>query len=303
MRRSAVWAGRLTRQTTGELRLVIPTRDSARWILPFHTAYRRIGIDPLYVCDSRSRDHTIPLLQQAGAEVAVIEPKGDFLEADMLQTAAGLARTPWVLRIDDDEFPSRRLLTWVEEQGIVSPNPAVYFSRRELFRSDGRIFYSRARNRFSRPDFPGIVHPQLRLFQPSRVAYLAHLHTAGLKDPDYCLFAPHDAFLVHCSALLRSPSERLQKMRAYEAIIPHSCWRLADEYLPELYDLAWHDARRDGLDELMPLFASLPSPPAEPALPSDQERRLIEEHVGRMSSETERAQCVEAERRRRAEDE
>src|SRR5271170_4863546 len=52
-------------------------------------------------------------------------------------------------------------------------------------------------------------------------------HTPGLQKPVYASFAPQDAFLIHCSCLLRTPAERWSKMQKYEAIVGTrrlSCW-------------------------------------------------------------------------------
>jgi len=61
---------------------------------------------------------------------------------------------------------------------------------------------------------------------------------------------------------------------------PLSTLRLADEYLPELFDLAHHDAKRDGLDEFAELFDALPIQwsAAPPALDS-QTFKLINREV------------------------
>ena len=88
--------------------------------------------------------------------------------------------------------------------------------------------------------------------------YINRIHTVGFESPRFFPLAPENAFFVHCNCLLRTPVERWEKIRKYEEIEPLSTLCLADEYLPELYDLAHHDAKRDGLEEFAELFDALP---------------------------------------------
>ena len=176
----------------------------------------------------------------------------------MIEFGAGHAGVDWCLRVDDDEFPSRALLRWVASVGVKSLNQGWHISRRTLFVRDAKIYFSRSPGHFAHPQAADFLHPHLRLFCAERVTYLTRLHTSGFAKLAYASFAPQLAFLIHCSCLLRTPAERWQKIQNYEAIAPGSSYRLADEYLPELYDLSFHDARRDGLDEFAELFEALP---------------------------------------------
>jgi hypothetical protein len=53
---------------------VIPTRDSAPWIVALAQAYERVGVRPLFVVDSRSSDGTCGELHRAGADVVEVLP-------------------------------------------------------------------------------------------------------------------------------------------------------------------------------------------------------------------------------------
>jgi hypothetical protein len=55
-------------------RMVIPTRDSAPWIVALAQAYERVGVRPLFVVDSRSSDGTCGELHRAGADVVEVLP-------------------------------------------------------------------------------------------------------------------------------------------------------------------------------------------------------------------------------------
>ena len=123
------------------LRFVVCTRDSAPWIGQFLTAYRALGIEPLYIHDARSVDATRTVLQRAGAEVIDFDPAGDYVEAGMIKFGAMRAKSEWVFRIDDDEFPSLALLRWLANEGSCSRVPVVICSPRDVFRSGGNYAY------------------------------------------------------------------------------------------------------------------------------------------------------------------
>src|ERR1700682_2434200 len=119
-------------------RLIIPTRDSARWIAQFLTAYRVLGIEPFYIYDTRSVDHTLDILREMQAEFTPIMTSGHFVEAGMIEFGSKVAGAEWILRLDDDEFPSKGLLQWAQTEAMARPNVHAWMvSRRELFRHDG----------------------------------------------------------------------------------------------------------------------------------------------------------------------
>jgi hypothetical protein len=128
--------------------LVIPTRSSARWVLRFLEAYRSLGIEPFYVVDVRSDDGTEALLRSAGARLASYEPKANFVEAGMIEFASRSVKRDWSLRMNDDEFPSRMLLSWAEEIGCLSDKVHWTLSRRELLRHDSEIKYSQLESHY-----------------------------------------------------------------------------------------------------------------------------------------------------------
>ena len=240
------------------LKVVIPTRDSARWIGTFLNAYRRLGVEPIYIVDTRSEDATLNILRDMSAVLIPFTPSGPFAEAGMIEFGSRQAGAEWVLRLDDDEFPSAALLRWVSSVGIRSLNQAWNISRRELFLHEGEVFYSHSPGRFGHPQAPEYLHPKGRLHHVERVKYINRIHTEGFESPRYFPLAPENAFFVHCNCLLRTPVERWEKIRKYEEIEPLSTLRLADEYLPELYDLAYHNAKHDSLEEFAELFDALP---------------------------------------------
>ena len=277
-----------------KFQIVIPTRDSATWIGPFLTAYRtRFGLEPLYVVDPRSSDGTADILRSMSANVTFCRPAADFPEAGMIEFAASKSLTPWILRFDDDEFPSHALIQWVQNTGVDSLNRAWYISRRELFRGEnGAIVFSRRLGRYSIPSRPDFLGGQARLHHVDRVQYLQEVHTSGFKDLTYTGFAPSDAFFVHCSALMRSPEARIQKIRAYETLKPFSCWIVADEYLPEVFAFENHNSSTEGLDEFSSIINELRRPSAEDFSITEVERQLATEQVARFSELTHAARVA-----------
>jgi hypothetical protein len=241
-----------------DFRVFIPTRDSTKWIGVFLDAYRKIGVEPLYIVDSRSKDGTLETLRSMNADTVLFTPSGDFAEAGMVEFGAQHIETQWALRFDDDEFPTRALIQWAADVGCKSLNQGWQISRRELFLENGNIVYSRAPNRYLNRYRPDFMHPQFRLFHTRRVRYLQQLHTMGFEEVLFFDFAPDNAFFIHCNCLLRSPAERLAKVNIYEAILPLSTLKVVDEYLPELFPAYYHAAGRDSLEEFTELFARLP---------------------------------------------
>jgi len=249
----------------------IPTRNSAEWIGVFLKAYRELGVEPLYVVDVRSTDSTAEILKEQGAKVLLFQPDHDFAEAGMVEFASFAAGTPWVLRMDDDEFPSRALLRAIPRAIKTTLNDGFLISRQELFRRDGEIYQSRAPGRL----VAGIDRPsvQLRLYRPDRVKYIEVVHTSGFIWPDFLgVMAASESF-AHFDRLMRSPVARLAKIEAYRAM-GYPAYELADEYLPELFDLQHHAALKPDLHEFHNIMEKLPRPSAD--MPEIDPVRLAE---------------------------
>lgn len=244
--------------SNAKLKLLIPTRDSALWIGEFLSFFRRLGVEPFYVVDSRSRDGTRAVLQGMNADFVEYAPSADFPEAGMIEYGSRRSGGRWILRLDDDEFPTRALLDWAQATATHSLNQLWFVSRRELFRYNGEIFYSRAPARYSHRENPHYLQPQARLHHVDRNTYIERIHTTGVEHPTFYSFAPQTAFIAHCRCLLRSSEERLQRLKKYESIEEFSSWKLADEYLPEIFNLEHHRPANDGLKEFEELFSRLP---------------------------------------------
>lgn len=252
--------------------IVIPTRNGARWLGQFLAAYRKLGIDPLYIVDARSEDRTEELLRSAGARTALCRMEADFPEGGMIEFASHLVERDWILRIDDDEFPSRRLLAWAEETGCRTNVDCWSLSRLPLLRYEDGIRYARLRSlHHSGKEFIG---PHSRLYRHRRVEYCHEMHSAGFKT-HRMHFAPADAFLVHCEVLLKNATERLEKLRRYEAGTPGSGWKFGYHSLPELFPQVNRRPAPLPSDEFDALLGSLPQPQAARVTLTQEERRTI----------------------------
>lgn len=257
-------------------RVFIPTRDSARWVGVFLDAYRRLGLEPLYIVDSRSKDETIDLLREKRADHILYTPHGDYAEAGMVEFGSRQIGAPWALRLDDDEFPSRALVARLESGVFGDAEDAWFVSRREVSLVGGRFAYSRWPTRYGLNGCFDVLNPQLRLHRVDRVRYIETLHTSGYEPPRRIGCISNECFVIHCNNILRSAEDRLEKVRKYARYDERTAWRFADECLPEVTSAAAHDFCCDGFEEFSELFDRLPVVRESPA-PSltYQEMRLL----------------------------
>ena len=258
-------------------RVIIPTRDSARWIGVFLSAYRKLGVEPFYAVDARSDDATLEILRRMQADFKTFTPSGDYVESGMIEFASANAGAEWALRMDDDEFPSRRLIEWARTVTTSSLNQAWVVFRRDLFFKEGVIYWTRSVCRRGFLHAPDAVGAHLRLHQTRRVRYEGKLHSDGFEPVGLLGIAPKDAVFAHFDCLLRPADERAAKLRRYESIDPGSSWKLGDEYLPELFSLEHHLATTEGVEEFEPLLRSLPlvAEMHDPGLSDDEARTMF----------------------------
>ncbi len=252
--------------------VLIPTRNGAKWLHQFLTAYRKLGVDPLYIVDARDDDGTEALLRSAGARVAMFQAEADFVEGGALEFASRCVERDWILRIDDDEFPSAKLINWAREEGCKANVDCWGISRLNLLETKDGIRYSRIETQFH--SHPRIVDGQFRLYRHRHVHYQRKIHMAGFTFSTAC-HAPEGAFLIHCDLLLRNVNERLEKLRHYEAIEKGSSWKFAYHYLPELFPKVDHRLAPLTTTEFDSLFNSLPRPQPAPFKLTAKERKAI----------------------------
>ncbi len=214
--------------------LVVPTRDSARRLPSFLLAYRSLGLRPLYMLDSRSTDDTAAVLRAAGADVVAVEPEVDRVEG-MIGFIATMCRgTRWVLRLDDDEFPSAAMLAWIAANLGDTTRAIISFPRWPcLVGDDGVPCYATVEPFFWRWERPDLCDPQPRLFRPDRVSY----GNTAIHSPGFDIaaegFAPAAAQFCHFDWVVRTAAERIAKIRDYEAQSAGAGLEYLHQYLPE----------------------------------------------------------------------
>lgn len=221
------------------MRLIVPTFNSARWILILLDRYRALGLEPLYCVDSRSTDMTEELLRASGADVKVVSFEPPRVEA-LVPQLADMTTDPWILRMDDDEIPSLEMVEWIA--GDFSHSCAcVGFVRRYLRLVDdsaipGRVTLS-VQYIASASWGQNGEDRQYRLYRKDRVAYTTEIHTPGFT-PREAIHAPVEAAIWHFEAFCRSREERLEKRRGYDKQRPGAGSGGTGRYeLPE--DLTW----------------------------------------------------------------
>lgn len=220
--------------TNPEYQLVVPTRDSARWIGQFFEAYREIGVSPLYLVDTRTADRTAGILSALGAEILPVTPTADRVES-MISVISTLVEKEWVLRLDDDEFPSVALIRWLGSGLSTIRENSVAISRRDcLLSADGQVLYSRLEDYYWESRDYSFLCPQWRLYRHKSVNYTSDLHTPGFIVRGL-QFAPPDCHFVHFDWILRSFAERQEKLEQYERQSKGKGRPFARYYLPELH--------------------------------------------------------------------
>jgi hypothetical protein len=214
-------------------RIVVPTRDSARWVGLLYRQYRAMGVQPLYLVDSRSTDGTAELLRGLGAELHMVSPTENRVEG-MLETTRALVEAEWVIRFDDDEMPSTALLEWLRRELPRVAASSIAFSRRDAALVDGALQFSRMEHYYWLPEQLTYLNPQWRGFRPAKVQFSNAIHSPGFDIADHTL-APPSAFFIHFDWILRSVAQRMEKLRGYERQRQGAGWTFAQFYLPEYH--------------------------------------------------------------------
>ncbi|MDR3468467.1 MAG: hypothetical protein P4M07_21240 [Xanthobacteraceae bacterium] len=217
--------------------IAIPSRDGAPYAFVLAEEYRKRGLRPLYVIDSRStrryRDEALARID--GASILEVRERPDFVEA-ILPELARLVETRWMFRLDDDEFPSARLLPWLTGTVATTTKTVIAVPRRAVAIIDDT------------PMFAGTIpqlHPQDRQYRGFVVAtarFNPLLHSPGiLGEADDVHHAPDDCCIYHFDWIVHSRAERARKLKQYEAIAGEALPIYRHQYLYEDFDPALYD--------------------------------------------------------------
>ena len=221
---------------TSDVQIVIGTRDSAGWIEVLLAEYHRLAIEPLVLLDGSSQDATEKILCRRGIRYQKVFPQFPRIEA-IIQEIPRHTDARWVLRLDDDEFPSLRLVSWLKQNLANTATPVIGVPRRWL-----RLGNSEHCEYSSHPLLRWLddrMDIQWRLFQPDQVDYLTDIHSAGFRVESYDL-VPEEAYLVHFDWILRSYEQRLSKIKKYDEQKPGAGTNFRDLYLWETSDRTLH---------------------------------------------------------------
>ena len=190
-----------------DLTTIIITKDSAKHIGIVLEHYRRLGPLPRIFVDSKSTDATLAICRSAGARAELIENEANRVEA-VLEHVSRLCETDWILRFDDDELPSKRMLE-VAPTLARSGRHSQYAFRlvHGLLNNHGGIdalrFYE---------DPP---HFQWRLFNQRLTQFTDTIHSPGFLVSDGVEFSRDDIF-VHIQWIVKTYEQRLAKIVSYD---------------------------------------------------------------------------------------
>lgn len=223
-----------------QIRFVVATKNSAAWFGLMVDAYRRLGIEPLVLLDGYSNDGTEQLLKHRRIEYAKVFPELPRVEA-IIKLIPEHCESEWVFRLDDDEFPSRSLISWIHANFAGMGSDVIGVPRRWVrVGSGGGCEYSNHRllrwleNR---------MDIQWRLFKPQEVDYVTDIHSPGFRVPP-SPFAPDSAYIVHFDWIIRSREARARKLVDYDRQRSGAGSSFRDLYLWEDSDVAEHGFQR-----------------------------------------------------------
>jgi hypothetical protein len=237
-----------------QCRFVVVTKNSARWFGKILDRYEVLGVCPFVMLDQSSDDDTEQLLKGRNIEYANVFAALPRVEA-LIKLIPDHVRSEWVVRLDDDELPSRGLCDWLAARLPALKKDVVGVQRRWIRLADnGRCEYSRHPLIVSRL---GALDTQWRLFRPTAVQFRSDIHTPGFYVPAASPVAPHRAYIAHFNWLVRSASERRLQVADYDSQEPNAGSRFRDIKVWEACDAADHKFRSMESDEFDGLAAAL----------------------------------------------
>ena len=188
----------------------------------------------------------------------MVHPSGEFGVTELIEAACKLADARWVVRLDDDEFPTKCTVDYFSETSKSRTAITHAFSRRWVMLHEGRpTFYYIDRYK------TGDEHYDLqkRMFLNSNLEFDHQIHTVGIIHKNEIVLAPPDCFIVHFDALIKSRHEQMLKIRRYENLENSSAWFYSDLYLPSIYSTNSFRLCSQGIAEFQALLNAVNIPP------------------------------------------
>ena len=187
--------------------VIIPTMNSAGHLDITLGYYRRMGVSPVIFVDAKSTDDTFGVASRSCEHVHLTDNPGEWVEC-MIEHISRSVATEWVLRIDDDELPSRAILEMCGAGLSGVAQPIVSFPRRNCGLTRCRQFAFDGRSDEDR---------QFRLYRVNEVQYSTAIHTPALIiERSVKMVNPH--FLIHFDWAVHSYEERKSKVDRYNRV-------------------------------------------------------------------------------------
>ncbi len=209
--------------------IIVPTWNAASHLDIVLSYYNDLGLSPLLIVDSKTADATLEIAGRFLCSTLVADnptSRSQFI----VKAGAEAVTTPWVLRLDDDELPSRTMLNYISEiVESLDQDAIVGFVRHQCAIRNGRLYSSLKHT--------GHFHRQWRLFQPRRVEYVQTAHTPGYATPlERRMEAPDSADMVHLDWIVKTPEERNSKIIRYDDHTKNSGSEWRNFYLADIID-------------------------------------------------------------------
>ncbi|EAY57009.1 MAG: conserved protein of unknown function [Leptospirillum rubarum] len=219
-----------------DVRLVIPTRGCSKWLNLFLDAYEEFGLKPTYAVDQGCESETLRILRERNIDIIFIDmPQLGNGESIMPYLSQSI-NEDYIFRLDDDEFPSSKLLDFVNsipESGYSFVH-SWWLPRYEIAFIDGSL--KSCHPKHLRTKVGGKIYENLhggRFFRHKDVVYDKVGPHHGNFISDFVSHAPENALILHLDYLVRTPEERLAKIRSVEARFPGEGWTFANHMIPE----------------------------------------------------------------------
>ena len=242
------------------VRLVIPTRGCSKWLPFFLRAYRAWGIEPSYAVDNKCEPETLRLLKDNNVSTIFIDsdqiPNGESIMPFLSKSI----REDYVFRLDDDEFPARELIDWVNSipDSKFAFVTSWWIPRYEVALLDGQLWSCHPK--WMRTKVGSALYENLhggRFYRHKDVIYDEVGPHHGNFVSDYVSHAPAEALLIHLDYLVRTMEERLNKIRSTEKRFKDAGWPFANHMLPEMAPRELLRPRRFVNPDLDPLISEL----------------------------------------------
>jgi len=204
----------------GRISIIIPTMNSEPYIELMLKYYHDLGVVVHVLVDSKTTDRTFEVAKRY-ASPQIMDNNTSVIPDDVMEEISKKAGTDWVLRLDDDEIPSRAMLDFVFKIIAFDDIDVVGFRRYQCaVAKSGVVLFSQ--------EHDSETHRQWRLYRPQRMDFVKRIHSPGFRrNRQRSIKAPDDAFMIHLDWAVHSYEERLVKINRYEQHTPGSSnpWR------------------------------------------------------------------------------